>query len=90
MVMLLWFGGIALVLGGAIAGYGWTNTTECYPSFMLEPGDPDYCPPSGELKSDGSGVLVAGLLLAGVGQILFLVGIIGYGVKLGVRAAKGE
>jgi hypothetical protein len=75
--------GIGLaILAGFIIGAAWpgTETTECFNTWSGED--------CSETEETGSMLwVIVGLFMAGVGQLLLLVGSIGWGVKLGTRAA---
>lgn len=71
------FGIGLIVIGSLVAALSWPHVE---PAFTAV-GDPE--------ERGSRVVFTIGLLLGVAGHVLFLIGAIGYGVRLGVTAARG-
>lgn len=83
LLTLLWVGVGAIVLGALIAISNWPGQEVC--SMWYD----DNCDTGLRQSGDASAVL-SGLAVAGLGQMLLFVSLVGWAVKWGVQAASHD
>jgi hypothetical protein len=78
-----WIGLGLIILGAIVADANWPGTEVDYASVLSGDGPR-------VVKTGDQSVVALGLVLAGIGQLVLLVAIIGHGVRLGIQAADEQ